>query len=120
MDTNTNLESFLNATFTDAIEHGIRYWANVEEYKWADANGEPDLSGYRASIRENEGGRTYAVNRGVMAQGVRLIAAGFVPVNSHLRNACERALAGDEEVDIDASDADAIVQAGLFAEVIYG
>jgi len=116
----TNFETFLNDTFTDALENGVRYWASVEEYRWLDENGEPDLKGYHARIRENESGKSYAINREIMAEGVRLIAAGSVPINSHLRRACELALAGAEDVDIDSADADAIVQAGLFAEIVYG
>lgn len=131
-------ETFLANILTTAVEGGIGYWSQVVEYAWYD----PTMQGGTAQPGPAGGGNAYAVlyvpegpdgtekvynlTPEVIAHGLRVIERDSRVIRSRIRGvivACSRAsdtapdgLCGD----IDADAADAIVQAGLFGEVIFG
>ncbi len=133
----TEFDIFVHQTFTTAMEGGVNYWASVENYRWAlrdasgalvkDSFGDPceDYQGFTATLLDNEDedAEPRVVNREVIERGIRAIANGTARTNTKLRkemlvlvNAPEMA----EMLDLDAGDADCIVQAGLFGEIVYG
>ena len=111
----------LHGLFTTALEGGIGYWSVASAYHWRLPNGEDDLDGFYADVEETEVRDPVAhrIDADTILCGLRYFAQ---PGDGYRRvRAVARAiLLGDDEVDYDADDADAIVQAGLFNEVVYG
>jgi hypothetical protein len=133
----SDYDTFIHQTFTSAMEGGVNYWASVSKYRWAlrhdsgavvtDSYGDPceDYEGFTATLLDNEDedAEPRVVNREVIERGIRALADGTAKTSVNLRkkmlvvvNAPEMAAM----LDLDASDADCIVQAGLFGEVVYG
>lgn len=120
---------YLNV-FTAAIEGGINYWAAVSAYHWTndpegDALNAQDHAGFFAVISDQEDDEEpeHLVNRSVIARGMRLIAEGETQLNETLRAEIARAYRkpeNDDDYDIDAEQADCILQVGLFNEIVYG
>lgn len=109
--------------FTTALEGGIGYWSVCTRYRWRRPDGEDDVEGFHADVEETETDEdappTHRIDRDTILRGLAHFAQpgqGY----RHVRQVARAVLAGDEDVDYDAEDADAIVQAGLFGEVIYG
>lgn len=110
-------DQWLADVFTTAMEGGINYWASVSNFHWLNADGSEDLSGFSATIHDEEQGGTYIVDRKVIAKGMSLAQSAPVYWST------ERpplVFTEDSDWDYDASDADMIVQLGLFGEVVYG
>ena len=133
----TDYDQFIHQTFTTAMEGGVNYWASVSKYRWMlrdasgalveDSYGDPceDYQGFTATLldAEDEDAEPRVVNREVIERGIRAIATGTAKTSANLRKAMLVALNAPEmvgDLDLDASDADCIVQAGLFGEVVYG
>jgi hypothetical protein len=109
----------LQGVFQTALDGGIGYWSNCLRYRWAKAGtDECDLDGFHAEIEDAYEGAKYTINGDTILRGLLHFAkpGGGYP---HVRQAALMLLIG-QEVDYDAEDADAIVQAGLFGEVVYG
>ena len=102
--------------FVTAIEGGINYWAAVEDYK-------PDAVGYSVTVHDQEDPDEgpWVVDRSVMAKGYQL-AAGEWRDKISWSSGEKPPLVITEETDwdYDAMDADAILQLGIFGEVVYG
>lgn len=110
-------EMFLDI-FTTALEGGINYWAECDEYHWIKGADE-DYEGFYAVIYDFEDdSKRYAVNRSVISKGYAL-AAGEKG-KSYRWSTSRPPLIPNIDWDYDAGDADAIVQLGLFGEVVYG
>lgn len=124
--------NFLATVLTTAIEGGIGYWSSVEDYEWGYpdlgcSNGEPLPAGAqsyaRALIWEDESDDVTPLE-----VNVETIAKAFGKIREDRLNllklgeARSRFLEADRENDgdLDALDADMIVQIGLFGEVVYG
>jgi hypothetical protein len=68
-------------------------------------------------------GRSFVLGLNAVAQALRRITAGPVEhMSEHRRDRIRRALHGDEDArtDLDAFDADEVVQVVCFGKVIYG
>lgn len=106
---------------TAAIEGGINYWASVRVYKWENL----PFEDVHAVIHDSQDdGKEYSVTVATIYQGLKSILEGSVKYNvgegpSVLAMAQAFVLSGDAG-DVDAGDADNIVQAGLFSELKYG
>lgn len=124
--------ALLQSIFITALEGGIGYWCNIIRYRWSKAGaGEglvDDIDNFRAEIQEDATGKRFTIDAEVIAKGLNALADGSAtfggqPLNTdgHLFKLA-RALNGPEgnDVDFDAGDADSIVQAGLFGDVVYG
>ena len=117
-------EEFLADIITTAIEGGTGYWALVHEYKWSER---PPSEVY-AVISEDEeqiGSEAEApgyhrIDIDVIAKGIGRIREDAFPINSHLKAEILLADRENEGGDIDADSADAIVQAAIFGELVYG
>jgi hypothetical protein len=107
--------------FVTALEGGIGYWSVCSKYHWRTEGGEDDLDGFYADVEETEEDAPVAhrIDADTILRGLVHFAQpgdGY----RHVREVARAILMGDDEVDYDADDADAIVQAGLFGEVVYG
>jgi hypothetical protein len=123
----------LHGVFVTALEGGINYWCSIKSYHWAKSGaGEEytgDLDNFRAVVIDDEDdGKEHVIDIEVIARGINRLADatatfGGQPLNGdgHLHKLA-LALNGPkaEDVDYDAGDADNIVQAGLFNDIVYG
>jgi hypothetical protein len=123
-----DLDELLHTIFVTAMEGGIGYWSVCGGYRWS-LNGEgeiADLYGFEARVRELEGnGTEFRVDRETIRRGVEGLAAGTVTFGGRELSPEWRAraagwLAAPTSADLDAEDADVVVQAGLFGDVRYG
>ena len=121
-----------------AIEGGVNYWAEVRSYKWQHFNPDgtdTDAKGRilfsedtHAILRDAEdGGRSGrlrldgpAVVRGLAKLANGSVRCGRPSAEGSWIAALGRLLAGSDELDLDAGDADCIAQAALFGEIVYG
>jgi hypothetical protein len=132
----TPRDQFIHDLFVTAVEGGINYWSQTTDYHWhlPLAEGEKaldklDLRGFYAVIEETPEDDTrtkHRINRAVIVRGLKLLASGEAtyggkPISPRMqaRFAGIDRTNGDGE-DYDASDADNVVQVGLFGDVVYG
>ena len=113
----------LHGVFVTALEGGIGYWSVCTTYHWSLPDGEDDVEGFYADVEETETDEddapTHRIDAACILRGLQFFAQpgqGY----RRVRSVARAVLMGDENVDYDAGDADCIVQAGLFGEVIYG
>lgn len=120
-------KEFLGALLTTAIEGGVNYWAQVVEYKW-DCD-EPYAVLVDCEEAEEDEPERLLVDLDVIARGINKIASGEVGFynmgyegDSNTRMlVLNRTNGTDDRLgDYDALDADAVVQAGLFGEIVFG
>ncbi len=116
----TPSDAMLGDLFTTALEGGINYWASVSAYKWQNRP-EPE---YYAVIHESENeDKEYRVTIETIREGLRNIVTNQVKYNLGEGESVAKLAIGlltDEDYDYDAGDADNVVQAGLFKEIVYG
>ena len=106
--------TFLADVMTTALEGGINYWAEVDDVSTVEDPNE--VLGWRyngAHLVGYEDGEGYSIDLNTIARGLNLIAAKYPA--SHITKGNREQDAGD----IDAIDADAVVQYGLFGELVY-
>jgi hypothetical protein len=99
-----------------ACEGGINYWADVHNY---------DCNGVSVIADMEDEDAIYKITPDVIVNGIQRILSGEVKVSpdiaaSILREVMEGAEGESNGIACDATDADCIVQAGLFNEVVYG
>ena len=120
-------DKFYLDILTTAVEGGINYWAEIHHYKWRDADGGTDVEAH-AVLTDAEAldGKMHTVCLATIRKGINLLRNGG---GHHIKPAPEwfhkkwrdaYAGCGDASWDFDAGDADCVVQAGLFGEVVYG
>jgi hypothetical protein len=138
----TERKKLCHSIFVTALEGGIGYWSSCSKYHWSKPGTGPDsfegrvddLDGFFADIEESENededgkAPTHRIDAEVIDRGINRLANGEATFGGRTLNgdgqlyklAC--ALNGPlaEDVDYDASDADNIVQAGLFNDIVYG
>lgn len=118
-------KEFLTDLLTTAVEGGINYWAGVIRYKWdtdtGTALGEAFVDLYEteeAYDKKPEDIEVFHVTIDTIAHGIGILRekhAHYPP-----KAFWEADRTNGEDGDYDAGDADAILQAGLFGEVVYG
>jgi hypothetical protein len=115
--------------FTTALEGGIGYWSECSQYHWSNESHDgrvvrEDHKGFYAVITESEeddGDHEHTINREVMARGYRHATSAEWRNKLAWSSAKPPLVVGpDTDWDYDASDADMIVQLGLFGTVVYG
>jgi hypothetical protein len=101
-----------------ACEGGINYWAELQTYDFRGTSTVTDMEDENAS---------YDITAEVIAKGVQRIVSGEVKISpsirlSIIREVMEAASGGESDggCGCDANEADCIVQAGLFGEIVYG
>jgi hypothetical protein len=115
----------INDIVIAAVEVGVNYWANIRRYRWHDPATGEDLDEATVEVQDFEGdGAWHLVGRAVVVRGLRKLAGYHKDGAPHpARQAHFRAIyhsLGTDNFDVDAEDADCIVQASLFGEVVYG
>lgn len=140
-------KKFLHDIFVTALEGGIGYWSTCTHYHWFKAGTGPDsfegriddIEGFHATVitdgsekdstdSSEEGSQVYTVDIEVIARGINRICNGTAtfgtrPLSPGPNSFQSRMIEANRELDssnIDAGDADSIVQAGLWGDVIYG
>jgi hypothetical protein len=109
--------------FSTALEGGIGYWSVCTKYHWSLPDGEDDVEGFYADVEETETDEDDAPTHRIDAQTIVRGLLYFAQPGEgykHVRQVARAVLMGDDDLDYDALDADCIVQAGLFGEVVYG
>ena len=117
------LDQFYLDLFTTALEGGINYWAQCAGYHWFDTpNDRPDFRGFYADIidMEDDSEPCYVVDRSVISRGYRLASGAFRKSLNWSSEPPPAVITGDTDWDFDASDADMVLQLGLFGNVVYG
>lgn len=126
-------EQFLGDIICGAVESGTGYWAQVSQYQYESLGKIYVVVG---ELREDEGARAtlhalndredayeeegHEVTVETIAHGIRGIVSGRVSVNDRIREAIIEANRDNDAGQMDADDADVIVQAGLFDTITYG
>ena len=110
----------LNDLFVTALEGGISYWSEARSYHWS-TGGRPDYTNFYAEIVDFEDGdRVYRIDRSVISRGYKLATTTHADKIGWSTDTPPFIVTQDCNWDFDASDADAIVQLGLFGDVVYG
>jgi hypothetical protein len=122
MNKSEERQQFLNDVLITAVEGGINYWAAVSEYRWDGV----EVASVRVHEFDEETG-DYD-KEGVMVMAGQL--AG--PIGQIIADGSEINLADDSVArifianrlndagEIDAGDADAIMQVAVLGDVVYG
>ena len=107
--------------YTTALEGGIGYWAIADEYKWQylyeDWENdivhplEPDQVLVVLSDTEDDHFKDEQLTPAKIRAGVKLLIEKY----PHMYQILD-----DNEFHVDADGADAVVQLGLFGEIVYG
>jgi hypothetical protein len=123
------LDQLLLDLFTTALEGGINYWSHCTTYHWSTSQddltlgvGLEDHQGFYADIIDADDEATdYRIDRKVLAKGYRLATTTWRDRLDWSSGEKPPLVVGPEtDWDFDASDADMIVQLGLFEDVVYG
>lgn len=131
MERTQERKEFLADVFTTAIEGGINYWSQVEEYHWQGTEGrmqDADLDGFYAEIIEIGDGYEripHRIDQAVIVRGLNLLCNNadpikFAPTGRLLADLLLANRTNGSDGDFDADSADCVVQAGLFGEIVYG
>jgi hypothetical protein len=106
--------------YTTALEGGIGYWAIADEYKWEylyeDWKNdivhplEPDQVLVVLSDTEDDDFKDEQLTPAKIRAGVKLLIEKYPHMYQIL----------DDQFHVDADGADAVVQLGLFGEIVYG
>jgi hypothetical protein len=107
--------------YTTALEGGIGYWAIADEYKWQYLYDdwendivhplEPDQVLVVLSDTEDDDFKDEQLTPAKIRAGVKLLIEKY----PHMYQ-----IINDNEFHVDADGADAVVQLGLFGEIVYG
>ncbi len=117
--------SVLHGIFVTAMEGGINHWATVSAYRWSvvlDGTAQEDHEGFCARIVDRGPAMPtrHRVDRETILRGLtKALSADPGVADRIVRDARREVVLGDP-VYLDAEGADAIVQLGLFNEVVYG
>lgn len=122
----TAYDTFLHDLFVTALEGGIGYWSTCSRYRWAKPDGDPqnpvsDLVGFHAVIEETEDDDKpeHRIDRDLIIKGL----AGLKDALGEDSERYQRIKAAEKARDcgqLDAEDADVVVQVGLFNDIVYG
>lgn len=113
-------ETLLADIIIGAVEGGTGYWASVSGYKWSDEEPATTRATLHVLDPDDDDDGPHAVTIETVATGLaRILAPGF-GINARLRETIAQADRENDAGYIDADGADAIVQAGIFGEVVYG
>ena len=117
----------MNDVMCIAAEGGIGYWSSCRRYDWTS----DVVLLHIVELDENERvpSKEKAIKDGLwdgkvththIALGIQRILSGAVSVNGETKQSVFLAATSDDACYIDASDADAIIQAGILGELRYG
>ncbi len=115
-------ESLLADILCIALEGGIGYWSTAEVYFYS----ETDPADTHAIIHEHENDgsmrvETMRITTNTIYAGICILLVDDTVCNDSIRRRIMMSLIDEDyATDIDADDADCIVQLGLFGRIVYG
>jgi hypothetical protein len=123
-------DQFIYDIFVTAIEGGVNYWCDVNNYKCM-LNGEDLIYDFYADLRDPDYDVTYVVNRDFVLKAYELASnsewaersiwsCGFPPKAEDFEKPPRYEFDLDQPWDFDAGDADIIIQLGLFSDIVFG
>jgi len=116
MTFNFELDNEFFEDLLDTAGHGIGYWADKASIEPKDEDGDEVF--YR--VREQDGDE-FVITRDDMQSTIRDIVSSkkFWWINKDLRNSLAVLCMGHDDVDLDAADADVLIQIACFRELRY-
>lgn len=119
------LQELYASIITTAVEGGINYWARVGDYEWSFKWHGDDKDDASVTVYEygddTEPASVHKVTTDTIAHAFTVLKKGPV---KYLGEATRKRYIGaqfvPDEADLDAGDADNILQIGLFGELVYG
>ena len=111
-------EQLLKDVLTTAVEGGITYWV-IEARK---CKRDTDLNVLSIEVTPDEADEAEwkLIDLDTIFLGIQRILQPEFKINERTRENIRRGISNPEDADFDADDADCIVQAGLFGEIVYG
>ena len=118
-------DAVLWGIFVTALEGGIGYWSEAISYNFSvpgSAGNEEDHLGFSAQIIEidDPDQKTHRIDRKVILRGLTKALSADPGVADHIVSDARREVVLGDGGYLDAEGADAIVQLGLFNELVYG
>ena len=112
--------NFLASIVVTAIEGGINYWADTKEYRltWA----HQQLTQATALIRDWEApdGDWAKIDVDTIARGIGKVLEAEFSLNKEMKDWIRNGTSENDSGNIDCWCADAIVQAAVLGELVYG
>lgn len=109
-------DQFAADVICTAVEGGINYWAVV--LKW---------DGEGSALVEDHDKKTgpevawpVTINKDLIQKGIDLLSEGKITLNTDTLGSILVGATMDDAGDVDAEAADAIVQAAIFGDIVYG
>ncbi len=107
---------FLNDVFTTALEGGIGYWAYAEEYE----NNSDDYFAVVVDAEDENAFDKSTINQETIVKGInKIMNDETLKISQDLRQHITEASRTNDASNIDAGDANSIVQVGLFKELVF-
>lgn len=105
----------------EAIEGGIDYWCEVEQYKWSDNpfRIEPTVAWELDENGEPDHETAFTLNAETLAKGI-IDLFNDTSMPKHLRLMASRIIIDPDNGDVDSDDADCLVQYSFLGEIRYG
>lgn len=101
----------LNDIFVTALEGGINYWCNVNQYNHNIDNYSADVT--ITEVPQDFTQTNYTINQQTIINGINKIA-------SHQSRRCQEIMSNITTENFDAEDADIIAQVGIFGTPVFG
>lgn len=108
---------FLADILITAAEGGINYWAITFNYEWSDDK--PGLTRVQILERGSRNDERW-VDINTIELGIRRIVGNEVKINDRTKQDLWLAWGSLDAGEVDAGDADCIVQAALFGTIVFG
>ena len=111
---------FLKDIFVGIFEdYSTNTWRHVRAYKWVDRESKR-IYGIIIETGDGDVEEEHMVNLATVRLGVQRLINREVAMNESMRRNIHLASKSNDASSIDAYDADAILQAGIFNELRYG
>lgn len=108
-------------TAFDGNYGGCWYWADIAHGTWLRVDDSGEWLGCDIKPKDDEPPHSsYLVDHSTLQSGIDLILSGTVQISPVVKTYITRAIIDRDAGDIDSEAADAIVQVGLFGEIVYG
>lgn len=119
--TKTDRDQYLDDLITTAVEGGINYWAAVSDYEWSD-DGPTSVVVYDLEAGDLDGPGV-PIGRAEIRKALALIMDATHEIkylHSGARGRIFAATMENDAAEIDADDADTIMQVAVLGEIVYG
>lgn len=117
-------EQFLSDIITAAVEGGIGYWSQVQDYDWFNYFDRPAEEFYPTTVtvfdteEHGEDAEPMHLTIEKVAEGINKLITGWP--GAYTTNYTLKGLSTLDAGEIDSDAADVIVQCALLGEIVYG